>query len=395
LGGRVVAGAYEYDLYHNGVYNDAADGNWYLHTIPKPTTPEPAPAPGPAPQQLPPPEPAKPSPRPEPSVYVRNMAAANGMFIHTLHDRLGEPQYTELYGGKNQVYGDKTKGEDNNVPAVWARVVGSRTNTEANGGSIDTRTNSGLVHIGGDLARWTDGNSRYHLGVMGAYGRSDTGAWANDVPYTNSGVRRKATGDVEGYSLGLYGTWYGNDKYPRGPYVDVWGMFNWFDNTVQGNALAKETYSSTGGIVSIETGWAFIARDDGKRQWMLEPQAQVAYAIYNQDRHVERNGTVVNNDDGDGFIARLGVRMYNRSTQGDNGIQPFVEANVWRYGMNNSLDFNGTTISDGAPSVRYEFKAGFQTELAKDWQVYAHLGGQWGLDGYTRYEGMAGLKYVW
>jgi len=51
-------------------------------------------------------------------------------------------------------------------------------------------------------------------------------------------------------------------------------------------------------------------------------------------------------------------------------------------------------VSDGAPSTRYEFKAGFQTELAKGWQAWGHLGGQWGLDGYNRYEGMVGLKCV-
>jgi len=372
-GGRMVSGAYEYDLYHNGVGVDAADGNWYLRSIALQQDPEP-------------------SERPETALYVRNMAAANGMFIHTLHDRLGEPQYTELYGGKNQTYGNK--GQDNDAPAVWARVVGHRTNTEAGGGAIDTKTDTGLVHLGGDIAHWNDGHSRYHLGVMGAYGRSNTDAWVNDVPYTNSGIRRKASGDVEGYSLGLYGTWYGNDKYPAGPYVDVWGMFNWFDNTVKGNTLERESYKSQGGVVSIEGGYAFIARDDGKRQWMLEPQAQVAYAMYTEDRHVEANGTKVNNDDGDGIVARVGVRMYSRSTQRDNGIQPFVEANVWHYSMNNSLDFNGMKISDGAPTTRYEFKAGLQAELTQGWQVWGHLGGQWGLDGYNRYEGMVGLKCV-
>ena len=364
--GRVVNGLYEYDLYQGGLTNPN-DGNWYLRSMLTNS--------------------GDPALRPEPSVYVRNMAAAGGMFIHTLHDRLGEPQYTETYGGNG-------KDKNNDVPAVWGRVIGSRTDTETNGGSITTKTDSGLVHLGGDIAHWTDGHSRYHLGVMGAYGRSDTDAEADDILYTNNGIRRKASGDVEGYALGVYGTWYGNDKYPAGPYVDVWGMLNWFDNTVQGNELAKETYKSKGGIVSVEAGYAFIARDDGKRQWMLEPQVQVAYAILNQDSHEEVNGTRVNNDDGDGVIARVGVRMYSRSTRGDNGIQPFVEANVWHYSMNNSLDFNGVTMSDGAPSARYEFKAGLQGELAKHWQMWGHVGGQWGLDGYDRYEGMVGLKYV-
>src|SRR5690606_33355964 len=45
LGNMVAAGAYEYALHHNGVGDDAADGNWYLRSA-KVTTPTP---PGPPP----------------------------------------------------------------------------------------------------------------------------------------------------------------------------------------------------------------------------------------------------------------------------------------------------------------------------------------------------------
>ncbi|MCL2790671.1 MAG: autotransporter outer membrane beta-barrel domain-containing protein [Desulfobulbus sp.] len=366
LNNRVAAGLYEYDLYQGGVGSASGDGNWYLRTLTD----------GSGPVQ-----------RPEPYVYVRNMAASNSMFIHTLHDRLGEPQYTDTYGTDG-------KSKKDYVPAVWGRVMASTTDSESAGGRIDTETNTTLVHMGGDIAQWTSGNSRYHLGVMGAYGKSDSYADATDVRFTSTGLARKASGDVEGYGVGVYGTWYGNDKKPVGPYVDVWAMFNWFDNTVQGNGLQKETYNSNGQIVSIEAGYAFLAHDGETRQWMIEPQAQLAYTLYSASDHVEANGTRVSNDDGDGLISRLGVRFYSRSKLQDNGVQPFIEANWWHSTANNSLDFDGTTVTDGAPDSRYELKIGLQAEIVKHWQVWGHVGGQWGADSYDRYEAMAGVKYT-
>jgi len=367
LNNRVAVGLYEYDLYQNGVGSDSADGNWYLRTLYGPD--------------------GSVAQRPEPYLYVRNMAAANSMFIHTLHDRLGEPQYTETYG-------QDEKRKKDYVPAVWGRVLASTTDSESAGGRIDMETNTSLVHIGGDIAQWTGGNSRYHLGVMGAYAKSDTYAEATDVRFTGNGIARKASGDVEGYGVGVYGTWYGNDKLPVGPYIDVWAMFNWFDNTVQGNGLTKETYNSHGEIISIEGGYAFIAHDGETRQWMIEPQAQLAYTFYSSDDHVEANGTRVSNGDGNGLVSRLGVRFYSRSKLEDNGMQPFIEANWWHSTANNSLDFDGATVSDGAPDSRYELKIGLQTEIVRHWQLWGHVGDQWGANSYNSYGAMAGVKYV-
>ena len=36
--------------------------------------------------------------------------------------------------------------------------------------------------------------------------------------------------------------------------------------------------------------------------------------------------------------------------------------------------------------------ARLQGEIAKGWQLWGHVGGQWGEDSYSRYEGMVGLK---
>ncbi|MDR2550673.1 MAG: autotransporter outer membrane beta-barrel domain-containing protein [Desulfobulbus sp.] len=381
LNGRVVAGTYEYDLYRGGVGADAGDGDWYLRSLMAPESS--------SPPTSPPTSTPTPSQRPEPYLYLRNLAAASSMFVHTLHDRLGEPQYTDTYRAMDQ------KNGGDKVPAAWARVVGSHANSESNRGKIDLDTDTSLVHFGGDIARWNNSaDHRYHLGVMGAYGKADTDAYAQDILYTNNGLRRKASGDVKGYGLGLYGTWYGNGKKPQGPYIDTWAMYGWYDNTIKGNGLPEETYNSDGWTASVETGYAFVVHDGVKRQWLLEPQAQLAYISYSEDNHREANGTWVTNSDADGWITRLGARLYNRSKQDDNGIQPFLEGNWWHSSANNSLDFNGQTLSDGVPSDRYELKAGLQGEIKRNWQLWGHFGTQFGKDNYDRYEAMAGVKYV-
>lgn len=357
LGSCLVAGAYEYDIYQGG--SSAGNPNWYLRSLGKEIV------------------------RPEAGVYLSNLAAASTMFEHSLHDRLGEPQFSDVYKGNG------------NTPSVWVRVAGNHSENQAANGQIDMSTDTGLVQFGGDLARWSNnGDDRMHFGLMGAYGHSDISADPK-VKRTASGLSRSAKGKVDGYSVGAYATWYGNSAKPTGPYVDTWAQYNWFNNKVQGNGLKEEKYDSTGWTVSVEGGYAFVAGENNTRQLIIEPQAQVAYNSYSADDHKESNGTWVRGGDADGVSARVGARMYTRSKTSDNAVQPFIEAN-WRYNdaAKNSMTFDGETVSDGTPENRFELKAGLQGEVAKGWQVWGHVGGQWGENKYNRYEGMVGVKHT-
>ena len=362
LDGRLVSGLYEYDLHQGGVGADSSDGNWYLRSVGKGDTP-----------------------RAESGVYLRNMSSASTMFMHTLHDRLGEPQFT-----------DSSKDETNGkTTSLWVRVSGNHAEGSAAESRIDLDTDTTLVHLGGDLARWSNnGQDRWQVGLMGAYGQSDTDASLVDEKVANNGMRRTANGKVEGYSVGAYGTWYGNKDKPTGPYVDTWAQYGWYNNKVQGNGLAEEKYDSTGWTVSVEGGYAFIANDGEKRQWMIEPQAQLAYNSYSADDHYERTtNTWVRDGNSDGVIGRLGARMYSRSKLGDNGLQPFVEANWWYNSGKYDLSFNGAKVNDDTPDSTFELKAGLQGQIAKGWQLWGHVGGRWGENSYSSYEGMVGVKH--
>ncbi|QRY82548.1 autotransporter outer membrane beta-barrel domain-containing protein [Pseudomonas sp. PDNC002] len=368
LSGRLAAGAYEYDLYH-GSATTAADGNWYLRSVSTlPPTPQPA---------------RSKSPRPETGAYAANLAVAGTMFVHTLHDRLGEPRNAEAEKDREV------------VPAGWIRVVGGQEKGRAAGGDIDTRTNSQLLHFGSDIAQWGGSGSdqRYLVGVMGSIGHADITAANNDIKYTQNGTRRSASGTVDGYALGMYGTWYLNGDAKDGPYVDSWLQHGWYDSTVKGKGLAGEHYDSNGWIGSIEGGWAFMLGGFGDRQIMLEPQAQVIYSDIQQDSHREQSGTRVNDADASGITTRAGARLLSRDTHNGNAVQPFIEANWWNTDVRNSLDFDAARIGAQTPSSTYELKVGIQGELTSGLHVWGQLGQQWGEDSYRAHEGTVGLRY--
>lgn len=88
--GTVEAGAYVYTQ-AKGKGND--EKNWYLTSKWDGVTPADTPDPINNPPVV---DPEGPSVyRPEAGSYISNIAAANSLFSHRLHDRLGEPQYTD------------------------------------------------------------------------------------------------------------------------------------------------------------------------------------------------------------------------------------------------------------------------------------------------------------
>ncbi len=362
LANRVTSGLYEYDLFQNGITDKDADGNWYLRSMMLSD--------------------GKPVISTESTVYLRNLGVASSMFMHTLHDRLGEPQFTNTYKADNQ-----------KPSALWVRVVGNHTKSTGGNGQVDLDTDTSLVHIGGDIVRFTNGDDdRLHIGLMGAYGHSKTEATANQMATNYSGVSRSATGKIDGYSVGAYATWYENKNIPEGLYIDSWAQYNRYANKVKGNTLKEESYDSKGWTASIEAGYAFIAQDKDDRQLMIEPQIQVAYSHYKADDHTDQNGTFISNSNTNGFTSRVGARIYSRSKLSDNGLQPFAEANWWYSNIRNKLNFNQERMDDSTPKSRYELKVGLQGELTQNWLMWGHLGGQVGENSYRRYEGMIGIK---
>lgn len=362
LDGRAVASVYEYIL-QQGSSTDPADGNWYLRNTLEPD---------------PPCDDCTSTPiyRPEPFAYLGNQVAANGMFRHTLHDRLGEPNYAE-----------RNRGDDKNTGA-WVRVQGHQLDTrtaEQIGADIDTW----MVQGGVELGRWSAGGSRFHVGGMVGTGRSTTRV---DSEVTG----HAAIGRVKGSSLGVYGTWYANAEQPTGLYVDSWLQYGRYDNDVDGDYQAKESYKSSTLAFSLEAGYAFELRSNGRSAIYIEPQVQAIFTDYSSDGFTEASGMEVR-DGGDAeVLTRLGARLYGHTTNArHNKVQPFVEANWWHAAQEATMRFDGQELDRMLPRDRYEMKVGAELELGGGWTGWAHLGYQEGKQDYKNLDGLIGIKHLW
>ncbi|EEU3257625.1 autotransporter barrel domain-containing lipoprotein [Escherichia coli] len=179
--------------------------------------------------------------RPEAGSYISNIAAANSLFSHRLHDRLGEPQYT-----------DSLHSQDS-ASSMWMRHVGGHERSSAGDGQLNTQANRYVLQLGGDLAQWSsNAQDRWHLGVMAGYANQHSNTQSNRVGY-------KSDGRISGYSAGLYATWYQNDANKTGAYVDSWALYNWFDNSVSSDNRSADDYDSRGVTASVEGGYTFEA----------------------------------------------------------------------------------------------------------------------------------------
>lgn len=344
LQGRAVAGAYEYAL------NQASDGNWYLQS--SSGTPDPKPDT----QIL----------RPETGAYLANQSIANSVFMNTMHDRSDE---------------NRQSGED--APATWAHFDAGRTNSKAGNGALSMGSNTSVLRIGSDVLRHDFGNQRINAGVMTGYANVDTDS---DAKHTSS----RATGKLEGYSVGLYGTWYGGAAEEKsGPYVDSWLQYGTFHNTVKGDDLAEEKYHSHNWMASAEVGY-----DMPLGALTLQPQFQTLYTDYSQGDHVESNGTRIQSQDSGGITTRLGARLY--AELGTAAVtQPYVELNWWHGGSDNSVKMDSETVKQSVPVNRYEAKVGAQTKVSQNWTVWINTGVEAGKDDYSSVQGQLGGKYAW
>ncbi|EGE0299454.1 autotransporter outer membrane beta-barrel domain-containing protein [Escherichia albertii] len=397
--GRIVAGAYDYTLARG---QGANSGNWYLtsgNNSPDPQ-PNPEPTPTPKPEPMPKPEPTPtptptPTPdsgqnldndlRPEAGSYTANLAAANTMFTTRLHDRSGNTYYTDMVTGEQK------------QTTMWMRHEGGHNKWRDGSGQLKTQSNRYVLQLGGDIAQWSqNGGDRWHLGVMAGYGNSDSKTISS-----RTGYRSKAS--VNGYSTGLYATWYANDESRNGAYLDSWVQYSWFDNTVKGDDLQSESYKSKGFTASLETGYRqklteFMGSQGTRNEWYVQPQAQVTWMGIKADKHRESNGTRVSSE-GDGNIqTRLGVKTWLKSHHKmDDGksreFQPFAEVN-W---LHNSKDFSTrmdrvAVYQDGSRNIA-EVKAGVEGQINSHLNVWGNVGVQVADKGYNDTSATIGVKW--
>lgn len=370
LAGRAVAGPYEYHLFRGGLA-DPDDGNWYLRSQRMPDPPPPPDPPNPPDPPAPPapPSPPRPTYRPEVPAYIANEHAAASLFLHSLHDRMGELSFSS-------------------APAGWLRLVGKTAESGSRGNDYSARADTVILHGGGDLVRGSlfGTADRLHLGAMFGYGNVRTDGLA-------AGNQARARGEVNGYGAGMYATWFGHAASDLGPYVDSWFQYTWFDSNVRGDQLPRVGYHSQAWNVSVEGGWALPL---AQTSWRVEPQAQVVWLRHRGVSVTEPGGTQINGGDTKGVVTRLGVRVFQTLEREEGGkLQPYATLNWWHDQASTSVGFSDTVLGQLFPRDRYELKLGIGARLARGWSSWGNVGGQWGGQGYRQYALRLGARYAW
>ena len=385
--GRIVAGAYDYHLMR-GLGEQAK--NWYLISDVAPVDPvspidpvdptvpvDPVNPAKPVDPVVRPVVPTKMITRPEAGSYLANMSAASNMFNLRLHDRGGETLYTDAITGEKK------------TTSLWMRNVGGHNTSKDSSGQLDTQTNRYVLQLGGDLGKWSfDGTDSLHIGALVGYGNAQSTTDSNVTGY-------RSKGQVNGYSLGLYGTWYQNAEAQTGAYVDSWAQYSWFNNSVKGDGLPQESYKSQGVSASLEGGYSWkLGEDSKKNSYFIEPNAQVIWSNIQADSLTENNGTRVSTQGNGDVQSRVGVRasMKTHSEKQQPVFQPYLEANWINNSQNAGATLNGASIGQRGSKNIAEVRAGVDGQLTQRVNLWGNIGQQMGSESYRDTSATLGVK---
>lgn len=346
---RVTAGTYDYFL-----QKGPSDGNWYLLSQIQPN----------------PPTPVERVIRPEAGSYTANMGAARTLFNQQLSDRAERAENSTL----------------------WLRQSGSHTNFYDNSGQLKTTSNRYVVQGGGEL--WSgqfDVQDSLGIGMMAGYGNAHS-----NTDSGRSGYQSKGT--VDGYSSGLYATWYQNAKTQEGVYADSWLQYNWLNASVNGEQLSSEDYGINGFSGSVESGYRQPVYHGENGDVFITPQAQLIWSGMRADDHTESNGTRVSSTDGNNLLSRLGMKISRDGVSSQDRTSgklftTYVEANWLHNTASNGVSLDGDNVTEAGTSNIGEVKLGVEGKLNNHLNVWSNVGQQIGGEGYSDLSAVIGMNY--
>lgn len=363
--GRIVAGNYEYYL-QQGTAQGNNMKNWYLTSKVK------------ADNNIH-------ISRPEAGSYAINLATANTVFNMRLQDRQGSDWFVDPITGESK-YND-----------VWTRIVRGHNQHTMSDKQLKTTADYTVFQIGGDILTdsFTD-LDQWYFGLTSGYTKQNSNTRNNLSGYSSYGK-------VEGYSVGIYSTWYQDTQQRVGAYVDSWIMYNWFHNTVQGEQLAQEKYHSQGITASLETGYeynaaSYLAAEGIQSDVYIRPQFQIKWLDVKANDHIEHNGTHVYGKGNGNIQTNLGMRFsverYNIRSDSTNRIEPFAEVN-W---LHNTKQY-GVNMTDATNNIQgtnnmAEIKLGFEGYIKASLHLWSNVSQQIGSYSQRETLCMAGIKYM-
>ncbi|WP_190289172.1 MULTISPECIES: autotransporter outer membrane beta-barrel domain-containing protein [unclassified Pantoea] len=312
--------------------------------------------------------------RPEGGAYATNLAAASTLFDTRMSDRQGT-RYLDPLTGKEQ------------YTSLWLRVSGDHNRLNAGGGQLSTRANSVVTMLGGDVMA-TD---KARLGVMAGYGNSKSNTRSDITGY-------RAKGQINGYTAGLYGTWFAEGTDEKGLWADSTLQYSWFNNSVDGEDEAGESYKSKGLSASLSTGYVIPLGEGERKVFFLQPQARADWSGIKADDHTERNGTLVQGSGQDNVSSSVGVKAFMKShaaadSQTGRTFTSFAEANWIHNTKYWGVRMDDVAVTQSGSRNIGEVRVGVDGALGGGFGVKGTIGQQVGDRGWSDTAATLGVSY--
>lgn len=297
--------------------------------------------------------------------YVANQQVGNNLFTSRLEDREGD--YLNYNGPKRD---------------FWIRGYGTH-NKFSTLDSLKTDGNSFATQVGTNLITLGT-NSELNIGILGGYGHYNS--------TTNSTITgNKAKSKVDGYSLGIFSTWYASPLEKQGAYLDSWLLWNDFTNTVEVNS-SKYKYDSSGITASIEVGGNYSLLANDKIQWWVQPQAQLIYQNVGADSFTDNQGASISNNS-ENLQSRLGFKTYlNIPTNNSISYSPYMALNLI-HNTNTDINIDGVSYSANGSETLGEFKIGLEGTINTNNKLWINASFVGGSHDNQAYQGNIGWKY--
>ncbi|HCR3973915.1 TPA: autotransporter outer membrane beta-barrel domain-containing protein [Citrobacter freundii] len=317
-------------------------------------------------------KPSNPQYRADIGAYLGNQWLARELQMQTLFDR-EDSQYRSHEGD------------------LWLRVKGGNTDSTAADGNVDMDSDYVQFQLGGDIATWNNGQQSLTLGLMGSYINGSTDSTGNRGA---DGSQFSATGDIDGYNLGVYATWYADAMRHRGWYVDSWYQYGFYDNSVENGDAGTTHYDSTANALSLESGYRYTMDFASNQSLSLIPQLQVVWQSYKADS-VQAHNTRIDGQNSENWTTRLGLRVEGSSPTTNAVLQPFAEVNWLHMTDDMAVSFDNSAVNLDLPADRAEIKLGIQAAINNQWNISAQATGQKGNNDFSDLSGSVNLHYSW
>ncbi len=289
--------------------------------------------------------------------------------LGTLYQRMGELRHADTGSKANSSFFE-----------FWLRAYGQDVEMNPKHGFDFDMTSKGFM-IGGDYAvrNWVAPQSRLHLGGFAGYGWTKL----DNV----KGASGNSDGKTDGFTVGVYATYFDTAKKGQGFYADFVGKLNFLDSEYTSstrNTKAKSDDFAWG--VSLEAGYG-IGLGGG---FIVQPQGQLSYMETSKEKFREKKSPGVpleiERDGTESLRGRLGLQLQNTFMLGnETQFSPYVIGNVLHEFLgDNRTKVAGTEFRNDMGGTWFNAGAGFTLDF-DNVGLYGHVEYNFG----NRIEGLA------